>query len=185
MRPCLHLFKSVRLTYHGRSFFWAGSVGTSLASHKFPPVYRLLSTTCWTFPAFLCFLHHFFFPSVSSFFSFLVFLILCCSVFVYFLVLSFRLFSLFPRFVVPSFSFFPRFVVPSLFIRKASRQQFVGFFPSIRLTLSPVTSRRPDYTIFSVDVVVTDVTKNSHLVGVTCNEWMNLFGVTSTTCSTL
>ena len=94
--------------------------------------------------------------------------------FVYFLVLSFRLFSLFPRFVVPSFSFFPRFVVPSLFIRKASRQQFVGFFPSIRLTLSPAMGRRPDYNIiFSVDINVTHVTRNSRL-----------FAVTSTTCST-
>ena len=94
--------------------------------------------------------------------------------FVYFLVLSFRLFSLFPRFLVPSFSFFPRFVVPSLFIRKASRQQFVGFFPSIRLTLSPAMGRRPDYNIiFSVDINVTHVTRNSRL-----------FAVTSTTCST-
>ena len=44
----------------------------------------------------------------------------------------------------------------------------------VRLTLSPVTGRRPDYTIFSVDIVVTDVTKNSRL-----------FAVTLTTCSTL
>ena len=40
------------------------------------------------------------------------------------------------------------------------------------MTLSPVTGRRPDYTIFSVDIGVTDVTKNSRL-----------FAVTSTTCS--
>ena len=37
-----------------------------------------------------------------------------------------------------------------------------------------MTGRRPDYTIFSVDIGVTDVTKNS-----------GLFAVTSTTCSTL
>ena len=44
----------------------------------------------------------------------------------------------------------------------------------MRLTLGPVTGRRPDYTIFSVDIGVTDVTRNSRLVA-----------VTSTTCSTL
>ena len=44
----------------------------------------------------------------------------------------------------------------------------------MRLTRSPVTGRRPDYTIFCVDIGVTDVTKNSRL-----------FAVTSTTCSTL
>ena len=37
-----------------------------------------------------------------------------------------------------------------------------------------MTGRRPDYTIFSVDIGVTDVTKNS-----------SPFAVTSTTCSTL
>ena len=42
------------------------------------------------------------------------------------------------------------------------------------MTLIPVTGRRPNYTIFSVDIGVTDVTKNSRL-----------FAVTSTTCSTL
>ena len=42
------------------------------------------------------------------------------------------------------------------------------------MTLSPVTGRRPDYTIFSVDIGVTDVTKNSRL-----------FAITSTACSTL
>ena len=46
----------------------------------------------------------------------------------------------------------------------------------VPLTLSPVTGRRLDYTStnFSVDIGVTDVTKNSRL-----------FTVTSTTCSTL
>ena len=37
-----------------------------------------------------------------------------------------------------------------------------------------MTGRRPHYTIFSVDIGVTDVTRNSRL-----------FAVTSTTCSTL
>ena len=41
-------------------------------------------------------------------------------------------------------------------------------------TFSPVTGRRLDYTSFSVDIGVTDMTKNSRL-----------FTVTSTTCSTL
>ena len=44
----------------------------------------------------------------------------------------------------------------------------------MRLTLGPVTGRRPDYTIFSVDIGVTNVTKNSRL-----------YAVTSTPCSTL
>ena len=35
------------------------------------------------------------------------------------------------------------------------------------MTLSPVTGRRPDYTIFSVDIGVTDVTKNSRLFAIT------------------
>ena len=61
----------------------------------------------------------------------------------------------------------------SFFIRPAS-QQLIRSFPSIRLTLSPLTGRRPDYTIFSVDIGVADVTRNSRL-----------FAVTSTTCSTL
>ena len=70
--------------------------------------------------------------------------------------------------------FFSFFVAPSLFIRKANRlQQVIRIFP-VRLTRSPVTGRRPDYTIFSVDIGVTEVTKNSRL-----------FAVTSTTCSTL
>ena len=42
------------------------------------------------------------------------------------------------------------------------------------MTLSPVTGRRRDYTTISVDIGVTDVTKNSRL-----------FTVTSTTCSML
>ena len=42
------------------------------------------------------------------------------------------------------------------------------------MTPSPVTGRRPDNTIFSVDIGVTAVTRNSRL-----------FAVTSTTYSTL
>ena len=38
-----------------------------------------------------------------------------------------------------------------------------------------MTGHRPDYTIFSVDIGVTDVTENSR----------RFFAVTSTTCSTL
>ena len=78
------------------------------------------------------------------------------------------------RVLIFSFLCFLIFVVPSLLIRKASRQQLTRIFPSKRLTLSPVTGRRPDYTIFSVNIRVTDVTKNSLL-----------FAVSSATCSTL
>ena len=46
----------------------------------------------------------------------------------------------------------------------------------MRLTLSPVTGRRPDYIFFSVDIGVTDVTRNSRLLN---------FAVASTACSTL
>ena len=61
-----------------------------------------------------------------------------------------------------------------LLIRKANRQQqFIRIF-QVQLTLSPVTGHRPDYTSFSVDIGVADVTKNSRL-----------FAVNSTTCSTL
>ena len=56
-------------------------------------------------------------------------------------------------------------------IRKANNKFDIFQVP---LTLSPVTGRRLDYITFSVDIGVTDVTKNS-----------GLFTVTSTTCSTL
>ena len=57
-------------------------------------------------------------------------------------------------------------VVSSSFKRKGSRQQLIriSFNYDIRLTLSPVTGRRPDYTILSVDIGVTDVTKNVSLL---------------------
>ena len=87
--------------------------------------------------------------------------------FLYFFVL--RPFSHFFRFFVSSFLLFRL----CLYVKPAANNK-LGFFPSIRLTLSPVTGRRPDYTIFSVDIGVTDVTKNSRL-----------FAVASTTCSTL
>ena len=60
---------------------------------------------------------------------------------------------------------------------KANRQQqlILIFLQYVRVTLIPVTGRRPDYTIFSVDIGVTDVTENSR----------RFFAVTSTTCSTL
>ena len=69
-------------------------------------------------------------------------------------------------------SFF--FVVSSLLFVRKSQQQFVFIFFQVPLALSPVTGRRLDYTIFSVDIGVTYVTKNSRL-----------FAVTSTTRSTL
>ena len=47
-------------------------------------------------------------------------------------------------------------------------------FFQVPLTFSPVSGRRLNYTTFSVDIGVTDVTKNS-----------GPFTVTSTTCSTL
>ena len=53
-------------------------------------------------------------------------------------------------------------------------QPFIWTFFQVPLTVIPVTGRRRDYTIFSVDIGVTDVTRNSRL-----------FAVTSTTCSTL
>ena len=57
-------------------------------------------------------------------------------------------------------------------IIKPSTINFVFF--QIPLTLSPVTGRRLDYAVFSVDIGVTGVTKSSRL-----------YAVTSTTCSTL
>ena len=47
-------------------------------------------------------------------------------------------------------------------------------FFQVPLTLSPVTGRPLDYTIFSVDIGVTDIIKNSRL-----------FAVNATTCSPL
>ena len=61
-----------------------------------------------------------------------------------------------------------------MLIRAANRhQQLINqdFF-QVRLTLSPVTCCRPDFTIFRVGIGVSDVTKNSRL-----------YAVTSTTCS--
>ena len=53
-------------------------------------------------------------------------------------------------------------------------EQLFWIFFQVPLTLSPVTGRRLDYTIFSVGFGVTDGTKNSRL-----------FAITPTTCSTL
>ena len=95
----------------------------------------------------------------------------------------FQLFFAFYTFLYLSFLnfsfFFPHCLLfrLCLYVRKANRQQLItpeyDFF-QLRLTLSPVTGRRPDDTIFSVDIGTTDVTENSPL-----------FAVTSTTCSTL
>ena len=55
---------------------------------------------------------------------------------------------------------FPQFLLccSVLLLRKANRhQQLIWIFQG-RVTLSPVTGRRSDYTIFSVDIGVTDVT---------------------------
>ena len=68
---------------------------------------------------------------------------------------------------------FPSFFVVSLLtLRKSQQSIWIRF--QVLLTLSPMTGRRLDYTILSMDTGVTDVTKNSRL-----------FAVTSSTCSTL
>ena len=41
--------------------------------------------------------------------------------------------------------------------------RYFDIFPKVPLTLSPVTGRRLDHTIFSVDIGVPDATKNSRL----------------------
>ena len=68
---------------------------------------------------------------------------------------------------------FPSFFVVSLLTLHKSQQSIWIRF-QVPLTLSPMTGRRLDYTILSMDTGVTDVTKNSRL-----------FAVTSSTCSTL
>ena len=125
--------KRVDDCYRIRYFFWAGSVGISLAPHKFPPEHRLLLLLAGPFQLFF---------APSTFFVLLPF-----SHFFRFFDSSFLLFRL------------------CLYLKPANNE--LGLFPSIRLTLSPVTGRRPDYTIFSVDIAVTDVTKNSRLFAVT------------------
>ena len=67
-----------------RDFCWAGSVGTSLASHKFPPETPPPSITCWTFFQQFFFLLSTLFFVLSFFWIFFVFfsLILWCSVLV-------------------------------------------------------------------------------------------------------
>ena len=54
--------------------------------------------------------------------------------------------------------FFPPHFFFVLLLRKANPQQQLIWIFQVRVTLSPVTGRRPDYTIFSVDIGVTDVT---------------------------
>ena len=63
------------------------------------------------------------------------------------------------------------FFVASL---RKRQQQLIWMFFQVPLTLSPVTGRPLDYTIFSVDIGVTDIIKNSRL-----------FAVNATTCSPL
>ena len=59
------------------------------------------------------------------------------------------------------------------YVKPTANNNELGFF-QVRVTLSPVTGCRPNYTIFSENIGVTDVKQNSRL-----------FAVTSTTCSTL
>ena len=68
--------------------------------------------------------------------------------------------------------FYPSSNVSSLVYTQS--QQVILLCFQVPLTLIPVTGRRLHYTIFSVDMGVTDVTKNSRL-----------FTVTLTKCSTL
>ena len=58
-----------------RFFFWSGSVGTSLASQKFPPEHRLLLLHAGPFQLFFAFSTFFVLLPFFSFFSFLFFLI--------------------------------------------------------------------------------------------------------------
>ena len=51
-------------------------------------------------------------------------------------------------------------------------QQVIWIYFQVRMTL--VTGRRLDYTIFSVDIDVTDVTKNSRLFDVASTTWSTL-----------
>ena len=55
-----------------------------------------------------------------------------------------------------------------------SQQQLIWIFWQVPLTLSPVTGRRLDYTIFSVDIGVTDFNKNNRLFAVTSTTWSTL-----------
>ena len=52
------------------------------------------------------------------------------------------------------------FFVASL---RKSQQQLIWMFFQVLLTFIPVTGSPLDYTFFSVDIGVTDVTKNSRL----------------------
>ena len=63
------------------------------------------------------------------------------------------------------------FFIYSVYVKPTTN---FDIFPKVPLTLSPVTGRRLDYTIFSMDIGVIDVNKNSRL-----------FTVTPTICSTL
>ena len=61
-----------------------------------------------------------------------------------------------------------------LLLRMYVSQQVILIFFKVPPMLSPVTSRRPHFTTFNVDISVTDVTENNRL-----------FDVIPTTCSTL
>ena len=63
------------------------------------------------------------------------------------------------RFLIFSVYFFPHYLLFRLclrvYVKPTANNNELGFF-QVRVTLSPVTGRRPDYTIFSVDIGVTD-----------------------------
>ena len=80
------LHTKVNYTYRHRhkhrSFFWAGLVGTSLASQKFPPEHRLRLLLAGPFQLFFAFSTFFLLLPFSHFFVFLL-PHFCCSVFVH------------------------------------------------------------------------------------------------------
>ena len=97
-----------------RSFFWAGSVGTSLASRKFPP----------NTASFYYFLDLSSFSLLSTWYTFFV---LPFSHFFRFFFSSF--------FVVPSFLYVRK---------ANRQQHLIRIFSQVWLTLSPLTGRHPD-----------------------------------------
>ena len=98
-RVFLKRFPAV-VRYRHTSIFFLSGLGWHLPGLSEVPSWTPPSSiTCWTVPAFLCFLHFFYTSSVFSFFSFLCFLI----------------------FVVPSLFYYT--------LRKARCQQLLMIFP--------------------------------------------------------
>ena len=184
-------------------FFWAGSVGTYLASQKSPPEHRLRLLLAGLFQLFF------------AFYTFFVLVVPPCSGFLYVYVASVS--SCTRAAVVATWQptaiqqqhhnknssryihtavvrlcrperdyaskhawkikssiaesqpctsilcfFFSSFslccYVFVLLLGKANRQQHLIWIFQVRVALSPVKGRRPDYTILSVNIGVTDVT---------------------------